>query len=156
MNPKLFFPLLVAGLLGGLFLYLYFNPSYEKAAQARWHYFLGHYEKAEDLAREAYALDRYNRMAFTVLTQSKVAMKYVQYIEQAKHYMQRIDAIAEKRSVSAADKARIKMMCKVVIGGYRKLAATRLTDDALIREAKRQHERFTQLYDELFGAFDGS
>jgi tetratricopeptide (TPR) repeat protein len=150
MPSKLLWTLIAVALLGALGFFAWTNPSYQKAFEARWYYMTGNYDLAYDLAKEAYQADPYNRMAFTVMTQTEVAKKYLDYIEEGIDYLRRIETIAEKKPISASDRARIKLMCEVMIDRYGTLAATPLTDKELTRRAKEIHDKFQTLYDSLF------
>ena len=99
MRSKVTYLLFAMLLLGGMALFAWTNPSYQKAFEAKWHYFMGEYDEAYRLAKEAYELDRYNRMALTVMTQTEVAEKYLDYIREGAKYLHLIESIA-KRSPS--------------------------------------------------------
>ncbi|WP_456450146.1 hypothetical protein [Hydrogenimonas sp.] len=150
MRSKITYLLFAMLLLGGMALFAWTNPSYQKAFEAKWHYFMGEYDEAYRLAKEAYELDRYNRMALTVMTQTEVAEKYLDYIREGAKYLHLIESIAEKEPIDEADKVRIKMMCEVMMDRYEKLTATRLTDDELVARARQIYEKFRVLYDSLF------
>jgi len=94
-------------------------------------------------------MDLYNRMASTVMAQSKTAMKYEKYIKEAKKYMKEINAIASKQSISDADRAKIKIMSQIVVDSYVKLAPSVITDKALIEEAKKYHDNFEKLLEKV-------
>ncbi|HIP31102.1 MAG TPA: hypothetical protein EYG83_09910, partial [Sulfurospirillum arcachonense] len=78
-------------LLGGSVYFFSSNSSYQNSIQARIYYFLGNYGSAYDLAKKAYEQDSYNKMANTVMTQSKIAKEYEAYIQQGNEYFVRID-----------------------------------------------------------------
>ncbi|WP_456381492.1 hypothetical protein [Hydrogenimonas sp.] len=137
-------------LLGGMAVFAWLNPSYQKAFEAKWYYFMGDYDEAYRLAHEAYALDRYNRMALTVLTRTEVAERYLDYIHEGRSFLKRIEAIAERERIEEADRLRIKMMCEIMLGRYERLVATPLADDRLVEEAKEIYEKFRILYSSLF------
>ena len=67
------------------------NTSYQDSLQSRVYYFLGNYEEANKYATKAHNADKYNKMAFTVMTQSKIALKYERYIRQGKEYFKTIE-----------------------------------------------------------------
>jgi len=134
--------------LGALFFAL--NSSYQDSLQSRVYYFLGDYAQAHVLAQQAHEKDPYNKMAFTVLTQSTIALKYQAYIEQGNQYLAQISIIGAKESVGDADRSRIKLMCEVMMGSYEALVPTPLTDDGLQEKARIMFEKFQQLYQELF------
>jgi tetratricopeptide (TPR) repeat protein len=111
---------------------------------------VGNYEKAYELAKKANDSDSYNKMAFTVLAQSKIALEYVNYIKEGNEYFKKIDKISSKKEYSDADKVRIKLMCEIMLGNYKKLVPTKLTNKDLIKDAKKSRDKFLQLYKELF------
>ncbi|WP_300368377.1 hypothetical protein [Hydrogenimonas sp.] len=150
MSSKITYLLFAVLLLGGMAIFAWTNPSYQKAFEAKWHYFMGDYDEAYALAKEAYALDRYNRMALTVMTQTEVAERYLGYIREGAGFLRQIEDIANHPPISEADKIRIKMMCEVMIERYEKLVATRLTDDELVERAHNIYEKFKSLYSSLF------
>lgn len=134
--------------LGALFFAL--NSSYQDSLQGRVYYFLGDYAQAHALAKQAHEKDPYNKMAFTVLTQSAIALKYQAYIEQGNQYLVHISAIGAKESVSEADRSRIKLMCEIMMEAYGALVPTPLTDEELQENARIMFEKFQQLHQELF------
>ncbi|MBE0496011.1 MAG: hypothetical protein IBX45_06345 [Campylobacterales bacterium] len=131
-------------------LFFALNSSYQDSLQGRVYYFLGDYAKAQVLSEQAYAKDPYNKMAFTVLTQSAIALKYEAYITQGNQYLVQIDGISTKSEVSDADRSRIKIMCEIMIDGYTALSPTPLTDETLQERATIMREKFKQLHKELF------
>ena len=145
--------LVVSSILLLLFSAFYFitDSSYQDSFEARFYYFVGNYTKAYKLAQQAYSKDSYNKMAFTVLTQSKIAQEYVDYIEMGNKYFKKIDKISSKKEYKDEDRARIKLMCEIMIGDYKKLSPTKLTNEDLVKEAKKLYDKFQQLYKELFG-----
>lgn len=137
-------------LLAGSFLYFNSNSSYQESFEARIYYFLGNYQAAYDLAKKAYDKDKYNKMANTVLTQSKIALGYEKYIKTGNEYLEKINQISTKQELTQADKTRIKMICEVMIDDYNNLKSSVLTDKILVKNAKKMQEKFQQLYNELF------
>ncbi len=126
------------------------SSSYTKSIKARYKYMVGDYESARRLAREAFDEDPYNRMAISILAQSKISIQIADYINDAKNYLAKIKKITQKKVITPSDKAKIKMMCEVIIGRYPKLAPTVMTDKALVEEAKKYYLEFKKIYDELF------
>ena len=149
MKAKLLIPLTALGLIVSMAIYFLINPSYEKSLEAKYYYETGSYEKAYELANEAFSMDVYNRMASTIMAQSKTSLKYVKYINQAKEYMRRINDIAAKQSISDADRAKIKMMSEIMTDSYVKLAPSVITDRALVQEAAAYHKNFEQLLEKV-------
>ncbi len=149
MKAKLLIPLTAFGLIVAMAIYFLTNPSYEKSLEAKYHFETGSYEKAYELANEAFSMDVYNRMASTIMAQSKTALKYVKYVNQAKEYMRRINDIAAQQSISDADRAKIKMMSEIMTDSYVKLAPSVITDRALVQEAAAYHKNFEQLLEKV-------
>jgi hypothetical protein len=129
--------------------YSFINPSYEKSLKAKYYYEIGDYKEAHILAKEAFNLDVYNRMAATIMTQSQTSLKYVNYIQDAKMYMRQIDEIAMHESISDADKAKIKMICNIMLSSYIKLAPSVVTDVSLIQEAALYNKKFENLFEKV-------
>ena len=149
MNVKIALPAIAAFLLlvmGGYFLV---NPSYQKSIQAKYYFEMGEYNEAYTLANEAFSLDVYNRMASTVMAQSKTSLRYVKYIDMAKEYMVKINEIAKHESITDADKAKIKIMSEIVIDSYVKLAPSVITDTELVKEAASYNKNFEQLLEKV-------
>jgi len=130
--------------------YFFTDSSYQDSFEARFYYLIGNYKKAYDFAKKSYEKDPYNKMAFTVLMQSKIATQYVNFIKTSNEYLSRIDNISSKKIYSSADKVRIKLMCEISLGNYKKLSPTKLTNIELIKDAKKLNDKFEQLYKELF------
>ena len=127
-----------------------FTDSYKTSLKAKVKYIEGDYKEANKLAKEAFDKDPYNRMAIGVLAQSKISVEFIDYIEYAKKYLKKIEALTKKNNFSNRDKIKIKVMCEVMIGRYKKLNATVMTDNYLKKEASRYYKRFKSIYEELF------
>ena len=134
-----------------LFMAVFFlvNPSYEKSIRAKYYFEVGEYKEALVLAKESFSIDTYNRMAATVMAQSITSLKYVDYINMGKKYMEEINAIAEHEFISDADKAKIRMMCEIMIGDYIKLAPSVITDKNLVKESTRYYQKFEKLLEKV-------
>ncbi len=150
MQSRMVYAILAVSLLAAMAIFALTNPSYEKAFEARWQYFMGNYDEAYKIAKEAYELDSYNRMAFTVMTQTEVAKRYLDYIREGERYLDLIEDAANHPPIGEADKVRIKMMCEIMIGKYEQLSSTKLTDKELVERAKEIYEKFKSLYASLF------
>lgn len=143
------------GMVVLMLAYFMFNPSYERSLQAKYYYTTGEYKLAHRLAKEAFELDAYNRMAATIMTQSQMAMKFVGYIEQSKIYHKQISAMADAESISSADKAKMKLMCEIMIDSYEKIALIYrdgravVLDKELVDEARTYHRQFVELYEKI-------
>jgi len=149
MKTKIIFPAIAVGILLFMAFYFLLNPSYERSIEAKYHYEMGHYEEAYKLANEAFSMDVYNRMASTIMAQSKTSMKYVAYIKQAKEYMTAINEIAKSDTISDAQRAKIKLMSEVVVNSYDKLAPSVITDSQLVKDAANYHENFQKLLEKV-------
>lgn len=151
MQSKQWYAFIALLLLVVMAIYFYLHPSYRLSLEAKIFYTIKEYENAYEVASSAYELNHYNNMAFTIMVQSKNALRHEAYIKRAKEYYERIEQISAKDTVSSADKIRIKMLCEVILAEYKKLNPTRLTDKELVQEAKQQNDRFQTLYDSIFG-----
>jgi hypothetical protein len=149
MKAKIILPAIAVFLLlfmGGYFLT---HPSYDKSLRAKYYYETGDYRQAYSLAKEAFSLDVYNRMASTIMAQSQTSLKYMAYIEDAKKYMKEINKIAAKDTISDADKAKIRLMCEIMISAYIKLAPSVITDDELVKQTAKYHDGFEKLLEKV-------
>jgi len=149
MNNKILFPLLAFSMLLFMGLYFLVNPSYQKSLQAKYYFETGEYKEAHLLAKEAFSLDVYNRMASTVMAQSITALKYVDYIDEAKKYMIQINDIALHETISDSDKAKIRLICEIMISSYIKLAPSVVTDSDLVARTKDYYEKFETLLEKV-------
>ncbi len=149
MKSKYSFPIIALGLVIFMALYFLLNPSYEKSIEAKYYYAIGEYKEAYSLANEAFSMDVYNRMASTIMAQSKTSLKYVAYIKQAKEYLLEIHEIAKDDSTSNAERARMKLMSEIMLGSYVKLAPIIITDSDLVKEAKKYHDDFELLLEKV-------
>ena len=144
----LFFVLL---LLSFFVIYFFlFNDSYKKSFQARVYYAMGKYKMAYDVAKEAYLSDPYNRMALTMLNASNASLKYLKYIQESKEYLEKIEKISAKSKITPAELAKIKLICEVMIGEYKKLKPIVISDGDLVQRATNQYNKFKKIYEELF------
>ena len=130
-------------------LFFYSDNSYKLALEAKFLYENKEYEKALNLSQKALDIDIYNKMANTVLNQSKAAIKFSSYIKNGKEYLERIKKMSQS-SVSKADKERIKMMCDVMIEDFDDLKNSALLDNELKNEALNTKGIFVKLKNELF------
>ena len=130
-------------------LFFYSDNSYKLALEAKFLYENKEYEKALNLSQKALDIDIYNKMANTVLNQSKAAIKFSSYIKNGKEYLERIKKMSQS-SVSKANSERIKMMCDVMIEDFDDLKNSVLLDNELKNEALNTKEIFVKLKNELF------
>ena len=138
-----------AFLIASMVLYFMLNPSYERSLEAKFHFAMGDYNKAQALATEAFELNSYNRMAATIMTQSQIAMKFVNYNKQAKAYMKRISKLAEGDVINESDRAKIRTMCIIMIDEYVKISPSVVIDKTLVETSKHYYEKFVALYEKV-------
>ena len=149
MNNKFTIPLIALFILLLMGIYFLVNPSYEKSIKAKYYFEMGDYQQAYILSKESFAEDQYNRMAATVMAQSLTSLKYVKYINMAKGYMLEIDNIAEHEYISDADKAKIRVICDIMIKSYIKLAPSVITDKKLVEDSAYYYQKFEKLLEKV-------
>jgi len=149
MKPKIIILLFAVFTLLFMAVYFLINPSYEKSVKAKYYFEIGEYKDAYSLAQEAFSIDVYNRMAATIMAQSKTSLRYVNYNRQAKKYMSQIDEIAMHEDISEADKAKIRLICEIMIGSYTKLAPSIITDKELVQETANYYHKFEKLLEKV-------
>ena len=130
-------------------VYIVFNPSYQKSIQAKYYFEIGEYKEALALANEAFSLDVYNRMSSTIKAQSITALKYKSYNDDAKKYMKTINEMAKEDLISDANRAKIKLICEIMISSYIKLAPSVITDKNLVDESAKYYKNFEKLLDKV-------
>jgi len=150
MRSKLLFIALAILILALMALFALTNPSYEKAFKAKYYYYSKEYEEALNLAKEAFELDPYNRVALTIIKQTEIAQKFVDYIKEGEAYLEQIETIARKLPIKKSDKIRIKMMCEIMIDKYSFLPSSKLIESDLINRAKEVYEKFNTLYTSVY------
>ena len=143
---SIFIAIFIIALFG---LFFYSDNSYKLALEAKFYYESREYEKALNLSQKALDLDAYNKMAATMLNQSKAAIKFSSYIKNGKEYLERIKKMSQS-GVSKTDNERIKMMCDVMIEDFENLRNSALLDNELKSEALKMKEAFEKLKNELF------
>ena len=149
MNNKLMFPSIAGVILVLMSIFFLANPSYKLSLEAKYYYEIGDYKEAYTLAQEAFSLDLYNRMASTIMAQSKISIQYVDYMEMAQKYMKSIDEIATHDVITLADKAKIKTICEIMIGSYTKLAPSVITDKELVKKVANYYKQFEGLLEKV-------
>lgn len=149
MKTKLSTPIVAIIIILMMAGYFLFNPSYEKSLRAKYYYSVGDYKLALSLAQESFNMDLYNRMAATVMAQSRASLKYVSYLDDAKEYIAKINSIAKQEFISDADKAKIRTMCIIMISAYDKLAPSVVIDNSLIEKSKRYKKDFEKLLEKV-------
>ncbi len=149
---KVIFTTLVVFVAGMLLFFFGFNDSYKYSMEARVKYFMGDYEEARALAKKAFDIDPYNKMAFSILAQSKISAQMAEYVKEADNYLQKIDALTNKENFTRRDKLKIKMMTEIMIEKFNKLNPTVLTDKELYAECIKRYEQFKTIHEKLFSA----
>lgn len=149
MNVKTFFIFIAVFSVSFMAIFFFTNPSYQRSLEAKYHYEMGDYKEAYTLAAEAFSLDVYNRMASTIMAQSKTSLKYVKYLDQAKEYLTLINQIANQESIDDSQRAKIKLMSEIMVESYRKLAPSVITDKQLVQEAAKYHQQFEQILEKV-------
>ena len=127
-----------------------FTDSYRLSLKAKMKYMTSEYEEARVLAKEAFDLDPYNRMAISILSQSKISAQMADYVKDAQSYMKNIEKLSARDDFLHSDKIKIKVYCEVMIGRYKKLNPTVLTDKALFASCTKHYQQFKKIYEELF------
>ena len=125
------------------------NGSYQLSFKAKFYYEIGNFDEAFKLSQRALELDNYNKMASTLVNQSKIALKFIAYINYGKKYLEDIKQMSQNE-VSNADRERIRLMCEIMIEGYSQLQDSPLLDSDLKNEAKNMRENFVKLKNKLF------
>ncbi len=151
LKTKITFLLLVVLSIAAIYVYYSLDRSFLLSSEAKKHYAQGDYKTATELAQQAYDLNNYNRMAFTVLVQSEESLKWKKYIEETRKYLGFIDKISYQDEVTKADMLRIKMIVEVSTASYAKLDQNnRLINTDLKDEARGLHRQITVIRDKLF------
>nr|WP_321267906.1 hypothetical protein [uncultured Sulfurimonas sp.] len=149
MRSRVLIPIVAFVMIIAMAIYFLVNPSYEKSLKAKYYYEMGEYNESLVLAKEAFSIDIYNRMASTIMAQSITSLKYVSYNNDAKKYMQDINKIATHDVISDADKAKIRTICHIMLSAYIKLAPSVVTDKELIEESASYHKKFEKLLEKV-------
>ena len=149
MNSKVFISVFSSSILIIMGLFFLLNKSYEKSIKAKYYYEIGDYKKSYQLSKEAFGEDIYNRMASTIMAQSKTSLKYVAFIDEAQSYMKEINKIATNDIISDADKAKIRLMCEIITKSYVKLAPSVITNDDLTKQSAKYNTMFEKLLEKV-------
>jgi len=118
--------------------------------EAKYYYEIGNYKKAYELAKKAYILNPYNRMAFTIKTQSQIAQNWQNFIDDFDKFFDKIQEIANKENITKKDRLRIKIMLEILISEYKTLKPSLLIPQKLKKEAKEKYQKARELYERLF------
>ncbi|MCV6607241.1 MAG: hypothetical protein OIF32_03430 [Campylobacterales bacterium] len=135
-----------------LFGFFYFstNSSYALANEAKSLYEIGKYDEAIELANLAYEKDNYNRMAFTVITQSHESKRWIKFFDESEKFLNRTKDISNQKVVTKADRYEIKLMAELVLEEYLKLGKRNpMISDEFKEKAKYYHNQFQKLHHEL-------
>jgi len=130
--------------------YYSFNTSYRLSLESKYYFEVGEFDKAYNLAKKAYILDPYNKMAFTVKTQAKIAQQWQHFINDANNFFKDIEIISDKKNITDKDKLRIKIMLEILLSEYKTLPSSLLIPKYLKKEAKIQYLKARELYEKLF------
>ena len=130
--------------------YFSFNKSYRLSLEARFYFEIEDFDKAYKKAKQAYILDPYNRMAFSVYTQSQIAKEWQNFINDAKKYFKEIEKIANKENITKKDKLKIKMILEILMDEYKNLKPSLLISKNLKEKAKKEYLKAKKIYEEVF------
>ena len=152
MKLRLFSFIIALILVAISIIYFLMSHSYQRSLEAKVHYYLGNYEKAKVIAKEAHKQDSYNRMAATVMTQSELALEYVRYNHQAQEYLDKIKELSKQKYIEKSDKIRIKFMADIMIESFPKLTPTVLIDSDLKAESKAYAKEFEKIREKVISS----
>lgn len=93
-------------------LYLYFNPSYVMAINARYNLAKGDFKEARYLAEESLLLDPHNRFAMEVLSQSKHKNMWQNFLREMSERKSEIEQSLKQR-MSIEHKKRLEWLSKM-------------------------------------------
>jgi tetratricopeptide (TPR) repeat protein len=130
------------------------NDSYRLSLEARYYFESGEYDKAYEKAKKAYILDPYNRMAFTVYTQSQIAKEWVNFLNDSEKYFKEINAIANKPNITDKERQKVKIMLEILLDEYKNLKPSLLISDTLKDKAKKEYEKAKDIYEKVFAKRD--
>jgi hypothetical protein len=84
------------------------------------------------------------------MTQSKLSLRYVNYIKDAKKYLNEIQDFISTDEINDAQKAKIRTIAKIMIDSYKKLAPSVAVDKKLIKEAEIYREKFKNILQKAY------
>ena len=123
-----------------LALYKFFmDRSYEFALEAKFYFLMNDFNNSLFFAKKALKEDKYNRLAISIMTQSKASLKYQEYINEAKKRLNQIIALSKE-----GKKNKIKFIAKLMIDEFKFLPKVGAKEE-LVREAKRMKDEFERL-----------
>jgi len=147
---KAIFTTLVLFVVAMLLFFFGFNDSYKYSMEARMKYFMGDYEKAHELAKKAFDIDPYNKMAFSILSQSKISAQMADYVQEADKYLQKLEMLTNKPDFTDRDKLKIKMITEIMMEKFNQLNPTVLTDKELYAACIKRYKKFKTIHERLF------
>jgi tetratricopeptide (TPR) repeat protein len=130
------------------------NDSYRLSLEARYYFENGQYRIAYEKAKEAYILDPYNRMAFTVYTQSQIAKEWDNFLDDAHKYFQEIQTLANKENLTDKERQKVKIMLEILLDEYKNLKPSILIGKNLKQKAKIEYEKAKGIYEKVFAKRD--
>jgi hypothetical protein len=89
-------------------------------------------------------------MAFTILTQAKIAEIWQNYIKESEEYFFDIESISNKKIITKTDKTKIKMILEIIIGEFNNLPKSKLLDKNLKQKARQNYKKAVELYNGIF------
>jgi tetratricopeptide (TPR) repeat protein len=131
-------------------LYFTLNRSYRLSLEARYYYDQGEFAKAYKKAKEAYLLDPYNRMAFTIYTQSEIAKEWEEFLNDSKEYFKKIQNIANSQNITEKERQKVKIMLEILMDEYKNLKPSLLISDEIKKKAKEEYEKAKGIYEKVF------
>jgi tetratricopeptide (TPR) repeat protein len=126
------------------------NKSYRLSVEAKFYFKSGDYKTAYDKAKEAYILDPYNRMAFTVYVQSRIAKEWSDFLKDSDRYFKEIKNIADKQNQTDKERQKVKIMLEILIDEYKNLKPSLLIDKDLKSKAEQQYKKAKEIYEKVF------
>ncbi len=124
---------------------VFLSSSYSISLQAKIYYWMRDYKKANDYAQKAYKKDKYNNQALFVLNQSKTALSYEEYISRGERYIKEILRINSQKPISKNQKAKIKLMCEIMLEEFEELKKSSFVDKKLKNRSKNTYKSFKEI-----------
>ncbi|MDR1911194.1 MAG: hypothetical protein LBQ52_02460 [Helicobacteraceae bacterium] len=138
-----------------LFCYYLFSPSHAAAREARALYDRGQFDEALEKANAVYAQNPYNVLAYSVVEQSKKAVRWRKFISDCEGYSRRVRLIEAQKEIDPADMILMRMMLETAFHDYERLGeASVMWDQNLVKEADEYYQEFAAIYKKLFNGAD--
>jgi hypothetical protein len=135
--------------------YYLFSPTYSAAREAKDLYGRGMFDEALAKAQAIYADNPYNVLAYSVVEQSKKAVRWKRFALDSQGYAERVKAIQTQENIDPADMLLMKMMLETAIADYARLGESEtMWDRELVKEANGYYQEFSALYQSLFRGAD--